>query len=158
MKRVLIAYYSRTGYTEKMAEFIAEGIRFSGNQVTIKKVSDMKKATDIDGYDGYVFGSPTFYQTIAEPMKTFLFLAEKADLKGKLAGAFGSYSHEGNAPGMILDTMQYIFNMETFELGALKLKEHELAIFDSHNPATAQSETMRACQQYGKAFGEKLGK
>lgn len=158
MKKVLIVHYSRTGYTEKMAEFIAEGIRFTGNQATVKKVSDIKKATDIEGFDGYIFGSPTFYQTIAEPVKTFLFLAEKADLKGKLGGAFGSYSHEGNAPGMILDTMQYIFNMEPFELGAFKLKEHELAIFDQKQPTIEQTEGMRACQAYGRVFGEKLGK
>jgi len=31
MKKVLVAYLSRTGKTEKMAEYIAEGIRFTGN-------------------------------------------------------------------------------------------------------------------------------
>ena len=30
MKKVLIAYVSRTGKTEKIAESIAEGIRFRG--------------------------------------------------------------------------------------------------------------------------------
>ena len=30
MKKVLVAYTSRTGKTEEMANYIAEGIRFSG--------------------------------------------------------------------------------------------------------------------------------
>ena len=37
MKKVLIAYYSRTGMTEKMAEAVAEGVRFSGNGADVKK-------------------------------------------------------------------------------------------------------------------------
>ena len=31
MKKVLIAYASRTGNTKKMADYIAEGARFSGS-------------------------------------------------------------------------------------------------------------------------------
>jgi len=39
MKKVLVAYVSRTGNTEKMAEYIAEGVRFTGNTAEIKKSS-----------------------------------------------------------------------------------------------------------------------
>jgi flavodoxin len=158
MKKVLIAYYSLAGTTQKMAEYIAEGVRFSGNQAVLKKVSEIKKPEELDGYDGYIFGSPTYFLDTPEPMKMFLFLSKKAALKGKLAGSFGSYTHDGNAPGIVLDTMQYVFGMEPFELGAFKLKEHELAIYDSHNPAVAGTETMRACQAYGRVFGETLAK
>ena len=28
MKKIMVAYVSRTGKTEKMAEFVAEGVRF----------------------------------------------------------------------------------------------------------------------------------
>ena len=158
MKKVLIAYYSRTGNTEKMAQYIAEGIRFSGQQAVLKKLSEIKNTVDLAGYDGYIFGSPTYLLNVPEPVKTFLFLAQKAELKGKLGGAFGSYTHDGNAPGIVFDTMQYVYNMEPFELGAFKLKEHELAIFDQKQPTLEQTEGMRACQSYGKVFGEKLGK
>ena len=159
MKKVLIVYFSRTGSTENMANYIAEGIRFSGNQAAVKRTSDIKKVEDIDGYDGLIVGSPTYFQDIPEPVKTFLFLAQKADLKGKPGGAFGSYTHEGNAPGMVMDTLQHIFGMEPFELGPFKLKEHELAIFDAKDApgeSREQLEAMRACQAFGKVFGEKL--
>ena len=71
MKKVLIAYSSLTGVTEKMAEYIAEGVRFSGRQVIIKKLSDIKNADDLAGYDGYIFGSPTFSLDVPESVKTF---------------------------------------------------------------------------------------
>ncbi len=32
MGKVLISYYSRTGKTKKMAEYVAEGVRFGGNE------------------------------------------------------------------------------------------------------------------------------
>ena len=147
MKKVLIAYFSLTGKTEKMAEYIAEGVRFSGQQAVAKKISDIKNANDLSGYDGYIFGSPTYHRDMAEPMKTFLFLARKAELEGKLAGAFGSYTHSGDAPAIIFDTMQYVYKMQPSELGSFNLKE---AVVET-------AEGMRACQDYGKVFGEKLG-
>ena len=147
MKKVLIPYFSLTGKTEKMAEYIAEGIRISGQQSVTKKISDIKSATDLAGYDGYIFGSPTYHRDMADPMKTFLFLARKADLEGKLGSAFGSYTHSGDAPASIFETMQYVFKMDMFELGPFNLKE---AIVET-------VEGMRACQDYGRVFGEKLG-
>ena len=147
MKKVLIAYFSLTGKTEKMAEYIAEGARFAGCQVIIKKISEIKNAGDLAGYDDYIFGSPTYHRDMAEPMKTFLFLARKAELEGKLAGAFGSYTHSGDAPAIIFDTMQYVYKMQPSELGSFNLKE----------ASVETSEGMRACQDYGKVFGEKLG-
>ena len=146
MKKVLIAYFSLTGTTQKMAEYISEGVRISGQQVTMKKVSDIKSVEELTGYDGYIFGSPTYHRDMAEPVKTFLFLVRKANLEGKLGGAFGSYTHDGNAPEMIFNTMQYVFKMEPFELGPFNLLEAKVEI----------SEGMKACQDYGRVFGEKL--
>ena len=68
MKKVLVGYVSRAGHTEKMAEFIAEGIRFSGNTVELKKVAQVNDETDLAGYDGYVFGCPTYHKDITGGM------------------------------------------------------------------------------------------
>ncbi len=147
MSAALIACFSLTGMTEKMANYIAEGVRMSGQQATVKKVSTLKNVDQLQGYDGCLFGSPTYHRDMADPMKTFLFLARRANLEGKLGGAFGSYTHSGDAPAMIFETMQYVFKMEMFELGSLNMKE---AVVESN-------EGMRACQDYGRAFGERLG-
>ena len=147
MKKVLIVYFSLTGKTEQMAQYIAEGIRFSGQEAAVKKTSDIKNKEALEGYDGYIFGSPTYHRDMADPMKTFLFLARNANLEGKLGGAFGSYTHSGDAPAVIFDTMQYVFKMNMVELGSFNLKE----------AAIETVEGMRACQDYGRVFGEKLG-
>ena len=148
MGKILIAYFSLSGNTEKMANYIAEGARFSGQQAVVKKISEIKTANDLADYEGYMFGSPTYHRDMAEPMETFLFLAKKADLEGKLAGAFGSYTHSGDAPAIIFDTMQYVYKMEPFELGSFNLKEATIET----------SEGMRSCQDYGRVFGEKAVK
>ncbi len=146
MKKILIAYASRTGNTEKMAQYIAEGVRFSGNDVDLKKITEIKKGEALKGYDGYLFGSPTYHRDMMGAMKTFLFLAEQAGLEGRVGGAFGSYTHSGDAPGIILDTMQYVFKMTISNLGSLRLKE---AIIGT-------PEGIKACQDYGRALGEQL--
>ena len=146
MKKVLVAYVSRTGKTETMAESIAEGIRLGGNEAELKKVSDIKRHEELAGYDGYVFGCPTYHRDMTAGMKTFLFLAEKANLVGKMAGAFGSYTHSGESAPMIFDTMQFVFKMDMVDLGALSLKEAVVGTKDG----------LRAGQDYGKAMGQKF--
>ena len=123
MSKILIAYASITGNTAKMAQYIAEGVRFSGAEAIVKNISDIKGAEELDGFNGYIFGSPTYHRDMAEPMKTFLFLAQKAELEGKVGGAFGSYTHSGDAPAIIYDTMEHVFKMSMTDLGSFNLKE-----------------------------------
>jgi len=146
MKKVLVVFASRSGNTEKMAEYIAEGIRVSGNKAEIKKISEIKNEKGFSGYDGYVFGCPTYHRDMTSGMKTFLFLAEKANLVGKMGGAFGPYTHSGESAPMLFDTMQYVFKMDMVDLGALSLKDAILGTDDG----------LRACQAYGKAVGQKF--
>jgi len=166
MKRVLIVYLSFTGNTEMMAQYIAEGVRFNGQEAIVKKISDIKSADDLTGYDGYIFGSPTHFSSIPEQMKTFLILARGANLKGKLGGAFGSYTHDGNAPALIFDTLQHVYNMEPFELGSINFTEAMLKKPGREDSEGGRyiggevyefGEGMRGCQDYGRVFGEKLG-
>ena len=147
MGKALVAYFSLTGHTGMMAQYIAEGVRMSGQEATVKNVLDIQDASELEGYDGYLFASPTYHRDMAEPMKTFLFLARQANLQSKPGGAFGSYTHSGDAPGIILETMQYVYKMEPFELGSFRLKED----------VVETGEGMRACQDYGRVFGERLG-
>lgn len=146
MAKVLIGYYSRSGNTEKMAEYIAEGVRLTGNTAEMKKIAEIKDEKDLGGYDGFIFGCPTYHRDLTAGMKTFLFLAEKANLVGKMGGAFGSYTHSGESAEMIYDTMLYVFKMDMVDLGALNLKEQALKT----------DEGTRACQDYGKAVGKKF--
>lgn len=147
MKKVLIAFVSRTGNTEKMAEYIAEGIRMSGHTADLKKIATLKNEKEMEGYDGYVFGCPTYHRDLTGGMKTFLFMAQKVNMVGKIGGAFGSYTHSGESAQMIFDTMQHVYKMDTVDLGALNLKENLIA----------GVEGSKACQDYGREIGKKLG-
>jgi flavodoxin len=146
MKKVLIAYVSRTGKTESMANYIAEGLRIKGQEVELKKIAAIEDEKGIVGYDGYVFGCPTYHKDMTGGMKQFLFKAQKANLDGKIGGAFGSHTHSGESAPMIFDTMEHVFKMDMTNLGPLNLTE---AVVDS-------GEGMKACQDYGKALAEKL--
>jgi len=146
MKKVLVAYDSRTGNTERMAQWIAEGIRMGGHEAELKKITQIKNDSELAGYDGYVFGSPTYHRDMIGSMKTFLFLAHKAGLTGKLGGAFGSYTHSGDAAKIIFDTMEHVFKMRMVELGSFNLLEHLVSTPDG----------MKACHDYGKALASAL--
>lgn len=142
MHKILVAYISRTGMTEKMAEFIAEGVRLAGQEAVIRKISEIKSENDLAGYDGYIFGCPTYHRDMTNGMKSFLFLAQKANLTGKMGGAFCSYTHSGESGPMIFDTMQHVYKMDMIDLGALNLKEHTIGTQDG----------AKACQDYGKGI------
>lgn len=147
MHRLLVAYISRTGMTEKMANYIAEGIRMTGKEAVVKKTTEIQKDTEMQGFDGYILGCPTYHRDMTSGMKNFLFLAQKANLLGKMGGAFCSYTHSGESGPMIFDTMLHVFKMDMVDLGALSLKEHTI---DTR-------EGIKACQDYGKAVAAKLG-
>ena len=139
MSKVLIVFSSRTGETVKIAELIAEGIRLSMIDATLKDVNDLKKPEDLDGYDGYVFGSSTYHGEMMNRMKTFLFLAERADLKGKAGGSFGSFGWSGEAAERIFDTMKNIYGMKMVS-GPLMLKD------------AAMGGGIKMAQEYGKSI------
>jgi flavodoxin len=146
--KVLVAYDSRTGHTEQMAEYIAESVRIAGHEVDVKKISEIKNEAALAGYDGYIFGCPTYHRDMTQGMKTFLFMAQKANLAGKAGGTFGSYTHSGDAPKLIFDTMEFVFKMNMTDLGSFNLLEH----------LVRSNEGLKACHDYGKGVIGKLAK
>lgn len=143
MARVLVVYSTLGGGTKKIADLIAEGIRFSGHEATVEDVNAIKNESDIIGYDAYVFGSATYHGEMMGKMKTFLFIAGKAGLDGKPGGAFGAFGWSGEAPDRIFETMRNVFNMEMVSQ-ALRLKS-----------AALQGGTQMA-QDYGRDIAKKL--
>ena len=121
MGKALIVYCTRGGGTKRIAEAVAEGIRIEGGEAEVVNVTGIKKEGDLDGYDGYLFASPTYHGQMMQAMKTMLFLAEKAKLEGKAGGAFGAFGWSGEAPGRIFDTMKHILKMDMVS-GPLRLK------------------------------------
>ncbi|MGD2028367.1 MAG: flavodoxin family protein [Desulfobacterales bacterium] len=146
MKKILIAYDSKTGRTRKMAENIAKGVRDAGLETVLRPIGEIESEKELEGFDGYIFGCPTYFKTITEEMKQFLFIAQKTDLAEKIGGSFGSYTHIGNGPKIIHDTMEFVFRMKMAGLGAFNVKEQILDSGKGEDP----------CRTFGKAFGEKV--
>jgi len=96
MSKVLLAYYSSSGNTEKMAQKIAETVKKEGIETVLKKVEDIK-ASDLIEYDGIILGSPTYYGTMAWQVKKLLDESVRfhGKLKGKVGGAFSSAANIG---------------------------------------------------------------
>jgi len=96
MSKVLVAYYSRTGNTLKMAEAVAAGVRAAGVEVTLQPLNKLTVA-DLPAFDGLIFGSPTYYGSMVGAMKQLLdeSVAYHGQLIGKVGGAFSSSAHIG---------------------------------------------------------------
>ncbi len=125
MGKVLVVYATRTGETRDIAELIAEGVRLEGHAARVLDARAVQNEADLRGYDGYAFGSATYHGDMLPAMKTLLFLAEKADLEGRVGGAFGAFGWSGEANDRIFQTMKNIFRMDM--LGdCLRLKSSRL--------------------------------
>ncbi len=112
MPKGLVIFATRTNQTQRIAQLIAEGMRFEGCEAEVTNVNEIDKAgISLEDYDAVVLGSATYHGEMLQSMKTFFFVAEKANLEGKVGGAFGAYGWSGEAPGRIFDTMTHILKM-----------------------------------------------
>ena len=91
--RILVAYYSLTGNTEKMAHGVAEGIgRVPGVTAVVKQVSEITKQ-DLEAADGIILGCPTYFANIPGKMKVVIDdwnWKMKVDFTDKIGGAFST--------------------------------------------------------------------
>jgi NAD(P)H dehydrogenase (quinone) len=155
MAKALITYYSRTKHTKKMAEIIAESLAKTGHQVTLAPVAEMS-VDDLPGFDGIVLGSPTYYGTLAGPIKDFIDRTVKyhGQLSGKLGGAFASSANVGGGnETTVLSMIQALLIHGMLVLGD--------AQGDHYGPVSIGAPDERAmeeCRRFGKRFGEYLTK
>ncbi|MFO0707388.1 MAG: NAD(P)H-dependent oxidoreductase [Nitrospira sp.] len=69
--KVLVAYHSLSGNTERMAEAVVEGARsVAGTEVQLKRVGQVT-ADDLFSSDALVVGSPVYWSNMAGEVKTF---------------------------------------------------------------------------------------
>ena len=99
---VLIAYYSVTGNTEKMAQGVADGAKSTpGTTVVLKRISDVT-ADDLLSADAVIVGSPVYFGSMSGAVKSFLDswfnmgLFRDHKMRNKVGAAFaagGSFSN-----------------------------------------------------------------
>jgi NAD(P)H dehydrogenase (quinone) len=90
---VLIAFYSLTGFTEKMAHSVEEGARSVPSIIVILKRVENVTQEDLVRADGIILGSPSYYANVAAPMKEFIdkwYFEYKLPFFDKIGGAFST--------------------------------------------------------------------
>ena len=92
--RILIAYHSESGNTEKLAQAIRKGAAsVAGAEITLRKTADVKD-DEIVSYDGILVGTPVQWSNLSAEAKKFLdrvgaaLWKVKATGDGRTAGAF----------------------------------------------------------------------
>jgi NAD(P)H dehydrogenase (quinone) len=97
MAKILIVYYSKTGNTKTMAEYVSQGAKDAGAEVILKTVENTKVEEMLEA-DGIVLGSPTYYGHSSGILRSFL--DESVKLHGKLAGKVGgAFASSANIAG-----------------------------------------------------------
>jgi len=155
MARVLVAYYSSTGNTEKMAQLVAEGVRSAGVDVTLKSVSDVK-AEELLEYEGIIFGSPTYYGSMAWEMKRLLDESVKfhGQLAGKVGGAFSSSANIGGGNETTILDILHAFLIHGMVVEGTAQGDH-------YGPVAINAPDRRSspqCEALGKRVGELVKK
>lgn len=91
MARILVCYFSKSGHTQEMAEWVAKGASLDGCEVMLKPVLETKPE-ELKEADAIVLGSPTYYGGMAYEMKKLVDQSVKyhGQLEGKVGGAFSS--------------------------------------------------------------------
>ena len=117
MNKLAIVYHSAHGHTE----FIARQVRAGALEVDdidahLVKAEDMACAPDqLVGYDGFIFGSPTYLGGVSAPFKSFMDatgrLWRTQQLKGKLAAGFTVSSLPSGDKQSTLLSM-FVFSMQ----------------------------------------------
>jgi flavodoxin I len=142
MSTTVIIYDTSSGSTEIMAKAIKEGMGEAGVQVIMKRTMGTK-ADELTNVDAVVLGAPTYHHDLIQAMKTSLFEMRKANLKGKVGTAFGSYGWSGESVQMMTDTMKHIFEMNVIEPGLKLLRRPD----DS---------SLKQCQEFGRMIAKRL--
>jgi len=96
MSKIGVSCYSRSGNTQKMAEFVSQGVKEEGVEVELKRIEDTT-LEDLLAWDGIIVGSPTYYGGAAAPVKDLFDRSVKyhGRLEGKVGGAFASSANIG---------------------------------------------------------------
>ena len=142
-----IFYLSAYGSTAAMAEAIAHGARTRrAMRVVLHDLADEgggASAVDlIEQADGVLIGSPTINGDAVKPVWELLASLGVIALRGKLAGAFGSYGWTGEAVRMIEERLR-----------ALKFN---VAIDGLRARLVPSAEELAACRQFGSDFSARV--
>ncbi len=149
MVKVLVSYYSGSGNTKKMAEYIAEAAQIDDVEVVLKKVEDTSVEDFIEA-DGIILGSPTYYGSMAAELKKLI--DESVQYHGRLIGKIGgAFTSSGNIGGGNETTILDILN--AFLIHGMIIQGDPLG--DHYGPVDVGNPDAR-CKRECKKLGQRV--
>jgi len=140
---VVIVYGSMYGFTELMAETVAQGVSQAGiKDIIIHNVSKSDSSVilqDIFKYRGLIVGSPTYSNELYPEVESLLRKIEIRGIKNRIFGYFGSFTWAG-ASVKRLSTFVETMKWETAEISVeekqgLKIDNYQACLELGHQVA-----------------------
>lgn len=144
---LVIAYASMYGNTERAAEVIARAASEAGvKNIIMHDVSRTHHSyiiADIFRYRALILGAPTYNNGLYPQMESLLSELAGRDMKNRLLGWFGSFSWAGKAMKTIGEWNETRLHFESVGT-PVEIKQ------------SLDEATTRACEELGRAMGERL--
>ena len=145
--QITIIYDTMWNDTRRMAEAIAEGVKSSNSDITIKIFNSSKSdkndiITEVFKSKMVLVGSSTINKGILSSTAAILEMIKGLEFKGKKAAAFGSYGWSGESTKIITEDL----NKAGFEV----INE---GIRELWNP---DEDGLNRCRDFGKTIGETI--
>ena len=160
MGKVLVLYDSKTGHTQKMAEYAAEGVReISEIELRLRSVDDAT-VDDVLWADGIMLGSPTYLGVESWKMKRF-WDELPPKIWGKMDGKLGcAFSSSGGLGGGAELTCQALLTMlMNFGMLVFGVTDYVDTQYTLHYGAVVVGEPehereVAACRRLGKRMAQ----
>jgi len=145
--QITIIYDTMWNDTRRMAEAIAEGVKSSNSDITIKIFNSSKSdkndiITEVFKSKMVLVGSSTINKGILSSTAAILEMIKGLEFKGKKAAAFGSYGWSGESTKIITEDL----NKAGFEVINDGIRE-------MWNP---DEDGLKRCNEFGKSIGESI--
>jgi NAD(P)H dehydrogenase (quinone) len=162
--RILVAYHSETGHTEKLARAIREGAaRVTGVEVALRPVAEVK-SEEVVAARGIVLGSPVHWHNLSAAVKKFLDSAAQALEKGgqwgegRTAGVFATAGNPSGGQEMArLSMISAFLSMRFVVIGGLNREGYgnlgPQAVTSGSTPGVSAVELEEA-RRYGERFAK----
>ena len=164
--KVLIAFYSRSGSTEALAQEIAEGAKSEGAEVTLRRAREVisreimahakgwtesadrmnalyqaPTEADAEGADAIIFGTPTRFGSISSELKAYMNSLGGLWFQGKLNGKAGrAFTSKQSVHGGNKSTILAMYNpMVHLGMVLLPLGYADPALFKAGTPYGASA-------------------
>ena len=146
MARVLVAYHSMGGNTEKIARAVAEGAGgVEGVEVVLKSAIEVN-TEDFKSADGFALGTPDYFSYMAGMLKDMfdrVFYEVKSHTEGKPCVCFLTHGGGGRA-------MESLVKLS----GSVKMKEAAEAVSVKGAPSGEDEER---CRELGRKLAAAAG-